>query len=64
MADMAWSPMSIEPPSPAITMMLGNSPCHFPLRISTLYAASIPEATAPPLVIWVCIQGTWYGVQR
>ena len=44
--------MSTDPPSPAITMMFGSSPFHFPFRISTWYAASVPEATAPALVIW------------
>jgi hypothetical protein len=35
-ADIAWSPMSIAPPSPAMTTMLGSLPLYFPLRIRTL----------------------------
>src|SRR5674476_488739 len=40
-------PISIDPPSPAMTMMLGNSSLILPFLMSCLKATSTPEATAP-----------------
>jgi hypothetical protein len=64
MPDIACRPMSTVPPSPPMTMMFGNGPLWRPLRIATLNAASMPDATAPPFVIWAWIQETAYGVHR
>src|SRR5689334_8725219 len=57
-------PMSDELPSPASQMMFGNWPFHLPFRIMASYAAATPAVKLPALPIWVCAQGTLYGVHR
>src|SRR2546422_9252676 len=58
------SPISDALPSPASQMMFGNAPFHLPLRIIASYAAETPAVKLPALPIWVCAQGTLYGVHR
>src|SRR6266850_6004468 len=58
------SPMSDALPSPASQMMFGNAPFHLPFRIIASYAAATPAVKLPALPIWVCAQGTLYGVHR